>query len=97
MPNLSEAQAKAIVDRIFARLRREAPGHILLAIAPEGSPTGHFRSLANAGGLAAMLHRLIAAQLEHPRPTDCDACAAAWDALQAAELALRPTTGTSCN
>ncbi len=94
---MSEHDKRAIID-VAETLAREAGGSVAVTLLRDRDDDQAYAAvIANPCGAASMLAAQCAAVLTYPRPTDCPACAAAFDRITMALGVLRPGPSARCN
>lgn len=93
MPKITSDQLGRVAASVAQQISRDFPEPVQVAISilPDSSPLPGGAISGNCAGLAYLAWNIVRLALQEPRPTDCEKCAAAWDRLQAADLALTPT------
>jgi hypothetical protein len=69
-------------------------GQSIVVAWPDGFEEARAAAWGNTTGFAFMIRTAIVCATMKGRPTDCDRCAAAWDALKLAASALELIKGT---
>lgn len=77
-------------------LHEVTDGQSIVVAWPDGLPEARAAMWGNASGFAFMIRTAIVCATMKPRPTDCERCAKAWDALKLAGAALDISIDGSC-
>lgn len=91
---MMDLELRYLLTRAVRDLKRMlAPHSQVLMIAwddPFAGTEPQFAAEGNCTGYATLIHAMLAEITKAPRPADCEACAAAWDAMVEARLKLDP-------
>lgn len=89
---LNSDELGRVAASVSRQIQRDFPEPVMVAISilPDSAPLPGGAIYGNASGLAMLAWNIVRLALKEPRPTDCEKCAAAWDRLQGADLALTP-------
>lgn len=76
------------LERWCVAARQATGSQVAVALLPSWSADPVVSLYGNDDGFAALARGLLDAMTSQPRSTSCPKCAAAWDAMQTAKLAL---------
>lgn len=87
------AHVAVTVAQFTSHLASVIGGQALVVAWPEVLEKPVAAGWGNTTGLAGMLRQVCEDTISEPRPTDCAKCAASWDMIKAAHLALTAASG----
>lgn len=95
--NGEQEELRNFLNGLVLKLHEQSGGQVALALLPGDADYTGSSVYGNDSGLARIILTLLKTSTQHGRPTACAKCAAAWDAMQLATLALSGLEDGSCH